>query len=123
MYDMSTRLMESTKGTRAMNGPWSSVIDDMPHSRFLYREDGNHAQLVYRVNGSRLILTHTETPEALRGRGIAGRLVRAAVERAAATGETVVPWCPYARKWLEDHPDDAARIAIDWSSLPAARPL
>ena len=75
------------------------------------------------MNGSRLILAHTEVPETLRGRGIAGRLVRAAVERAAATGETVVPWCPYARKWLEDHPDDAARIAIDWSNLPAARPL
>ena len=106
-----------------MSGSSNSVIDDVEHHRFLHREAGNDAQLVYRVNGSRLILAHTEVPEALRGRGIAGRLVRAAVERAAATGETVVPWCPYARKWLEDHPDDAARIAIDWSNLPAAPPL
>ena len=33
-------------------------------------------------------------------------------------GVTVLPWCPYARSWLEKHPDEAARITIDWSDPP-----
>jgi predicted GNAT family acetyltransferase len=61
-------------------------------------------------------------PEALRGQGIAGRLVQAVVERAAQSGETVVPWCPYIRKWLRDHPDAADRLHIDWSDPPARAP-
>ena len=93
----------------------TAIEDKTDERRFVYVEDGLEAQLVYRVNGDRLVLVHTEVPEALGGRGIAGRLVRAAVDRAAASGETVVPVCPYARKWLEDHTDDAARVAIDWN--------
>jgi len=27
----------------------------------------------------------------------------------------VVPLCPFARSWLERHPDVAARAAIDWA--------
>ena len=95
------------------------VTDDVAGSRFLYVEDGVEAQLVYRAADQRLILVHTEVPEQLGGRGIGGRLVRAAVDRAARTGATVLPWCPYARRWLREHPDDAAPIAIDWGDPPA----
>jgi predicted GNAT family acetyltransferase len=96
-----------------------AVVDDAEHHRFLYTEDGVDAELVYRVNGKRLILVHTEVPDALGGRGIGGRLVRAAVARAEMSGETVLPWCPYARKLLEKHPDLAAGVTIDWSDPPA----
>jgi predicted GNAT family acetyltransferase len=96
----------------------TTVVDDREHHRFVYAEDGHEAQLVYRVNGNHLVLVHTEVPPALAGRGIGGRLVRAAAERAAASGETVLPWCPYARKWLQDHPDVAGTITIDWSDPP-----
>jgi hypothetical protein len=27
---------------------------------------------------------------------------------------TVVPLCPFARGWLERHPDVAARATVDW---------
>lgn len=101
-----------------MGGFDSGVRDDVGHHRFLYREAGLHAQLQYRADGERLVLVHTEVPEALGGRGIGGRLVGAAVDRAESSGETVVPWCPYARKWLRDHPDVAAKINIDWEALP-----
>lgn len=97
----------------------NDIRDVTAEHRFLYVENGTEAQLVYRVNGDRLILVHTEVPEQLGGRGIAGRLVRAAVDRAASSGETVLPLCPYAQKWLQDHSDEAARIAIDWSETPA----
>jgi len=40
-------------------------------------------------------------------------LVRAAIERAKNEGLTVLPWCLYARKWLQDHPDVESMFAID----------
>jgi predicted GNAT family acetyltransferase len=98
----------------------SVVVDDRRHHRFVYRQDGVEARLVYRTDGDRLTVVPTEVPEAISGRGIGGRLVQAAVDRAAATGETVVPWCPYARKWLTDHPDRSARVGIDWGQPPEA---
>ena len=98
----------------------SAVLDDRKHHRFVFRQDGIDAQLVYRTDGDRLILIHTEVPDALSGRGIGGRLVQAAVDRAAATGETLVPWCPYARQWLTDRPDLPGRVSIDWDHPPEA---
>ena len=93
----------------------TDVRDDTSGHRFVHAEDGLEARLVYRTRADRLVLVHTEVPEALGGRGIGGRLVRAAVDRAAATGETLVPVCPFARKWLRDHPDDVGGVSIDWS--------
>jgi predicted GNAT family acetyltransferase len=95
-----------------------TVGDDAEHQRFLYQEDGLDAQLVYRLDGNRLILVHTEVPDALAGRGIGGSLVRAAAERAETSGETLVPWCSYARKWLVDHSEVAGRVDIDWDDQP-----
>jgi predicted GNAT family acetyltransferase len=104
-----------------MSNAEPTVVDDLGGERFLYRENGAASVLSYRAGNNQLVLLHTEVPEALRGRGIAGRLVRAAVERAERSGETLVPWCPYARKWLADHPELAGRVAIDWSDAPATR--
>jgi predicted GNAT family acetyltransferase len=99
--------------------PGSAVVDDVTGHRFRYVEDGVEAELVYRTRGDRLVLVHTLVPDALGGRGVGGQLVRAAVARAARTGETVVPSCPFARKWLQDHSDAASTIAIDWREEPA----
>ncbi len=98
----------------------ADVIDDRDHHRFVYAEDGVEAQLVYRVDGSRLVLEHTEVPDSMGGRGVGGKLVRAAIERAGSAGEIIAPWCPYTRRWLTEHPDDARRVAIDWSDPPDA---
>ena len=59
----------------------TDVVDEPQHDRFRYTEDGVDAQLLYRAEGGKLILVHTEVPDALGGRGIGGRLVRAAAER------------------------------------------
>jgi hypothetical protein len=88
------------------------VVDETPNSRFVLEPDVG-AELRYRLDGNRLVIVHTEVPDALRGRGTGGRLVRAAVDRAALEGLTVVPLCRYARNWLKGHPDVAATVAID----------
>ena len=76
------------------------------------------AELVYHLNGNRFVLVHTEVPEAWGGRGIGGRLVRAALTRARADHLTVVPWCPFARRWLKEHPDEAGGVDIDFTTPP-----
>jgi predicted GNAT family acetyltransferase len=92
------------------------VVDDTAYSRFVIREGGAEAELIYALQGDRLILVHTGVPEEWGGHGIGGRLVRTALARARANGLTVVPWCPYARHWLQEHPGDAATVTIDWET-------
>jgi len=95
-----------------------SVVDERDQDRFVVRVDAEVAQLVYKVDGERLLLIHTEVPHALGGRGLGGLLVRAAVERAAAQRLLIVPWCPFARRWLRDHPEAAAGVTVDYRSEP-----
>jgi predicted GNAT family acetyltransferase len=90
-----------------------TVRDDAENHRFVYETEEGTAQLVYRVRGNRLVLAHTEVPEAMGGRGIGGKLVEAAVERARSSGETIDPQCPYARAWIEKHPDAVDGVAVD----------
>lgn len=96
------------------------VADNPASSRFEVTVDGRLAELIYRRNGKRLVLVHTEVPGELEGHGIGGKLVSAAVDRAAEEGMTVVPSCPFARTWLERHPGAAGRASIDWGSSGTA---
>ena len=90
------------------------VTDDQAGARLELAADGYLAELVYRRNGRQLVLLHTAVPAELAGRGIGGQLVRAAVDKAAAAGLIIVPLCPFARDWLERHPDVAARAQVDF---------
>jgi predicted GNAT family acetyltransferase len=95
------------------------VVEDVPEeSRFVYREHGAEAELVYRRNGKRFILVHTGVPDELGGKGLGGMLVEAALDRAKQEGLTVVPWCSFARGWLQRHPDATVGVTIDWDTQP-----
>lgn len=96
------------------------VVDLPSESRFVIRGKRDEAELVYSLQGDRLILVHTGVPEAWSGHGMGGRLVRAALRRARAEGLTIVPWCPYARRWLKEHPDEASGVVIDYHTPPPA---
>jgi len=98
--------------------PDVQVVDDPDDNRFVLELEGSSGELVYELRGDRLILIHTEIPESLQGHGLGGKLVRAALDRAESERLTVVPWCPYARHWLREHPDDASRATIDWDTPP-----
>jgi uncharacterized protein len=92
----------------------ADVIDNTDESRLELREDGRLAELDYHLRADRLVLVHTEVPIELEGRGIGGKLVSAAIDRAAREDLTVVPLCAFAHGWLERHPEVASRAAIDW---------
>ena len=95
-------------------GDGDEITDNTTAKRFELTRDGHTAELVYRLNGKRLVLVHTGVPDALGGHGLGGELVRAAIRRAVRDGLTIVPVCPYAREWLEKHPDAVGEVAIDW---------
>lgn len=88
------------------------VIDNAAESRFELTVDGHLAQLVYRRDGDRLVLIHTGVPEELGGQGIGGVLVQAALDRARAEGLTVVAQCPFAKGWIDKHPDAADGVTV-----------
>ncbi len=98
------------------------VVDLPDQHRFVVRRDGTEAELVYRKTGRRLSLLHTEVPPPLGGQGIGGILVGAAVALAAAEGLTVVPWCPFAQRFLEGHPEVTARVSVQWPTAAAGPP-
>ncbi len=95
-----------------------AVTDNQAESRFEVRMEGRLAELVYHRRGDRLVLIHTEVPVELEGHGIGGLLVTAAVDVAVREGLTIVPLCPFARGWLQRHPDTASRASIDWGAGP-----
>jgi len=59
----------------------------------------------YRLVDGVMRIHHTEVPAALEGRGIAGRIVRAAFAHAEANGLEVEPWCGYVRAYMKRHPE------------------
>ena len=91
-----------------------AVIDDPAHHRFTVTVDGHVAELTYERTDDRLVLIHTGVPKAIDGHGLGTLLVLAAIDDAAAHQLTVVPRCPFARRYLRRHPEVAARVKIDW---------
>jgi predicted GNAT family acetyltransferase len=86
----------------------TTTIEHQPaRQRFATRVDGHEAVVDYRLDGDTLVITHTGVPEAIGGRGIAGALVRAAMDHARAEGLRVHPACSYAEAWMRRHPDYA----------------
>jgi len=61
----------------------------------------------YRLDAGVLSITHTEVPQMLQGRGIAGALMQAVLDHARAHGLKVRPLCSYAQVYMRRHPASA----------------
>ena len=101
--------------------PTVRVVDVPEQSRFVTQATAPgqaEGELVYRVEDGRLLLLHTEVPTALEGHGVGGQLVRASVQRAATDHLTLVPWCPFARRWLKEHAAETSGVDVDFTTPP-----
>ena len=79
------------------------VANNASAKRFETMVDGSMAVLDYELEDGTLILVHTGVPPALEGRGIGGKVVKAALEYAQDAGLKVVPECPFVRSYIERH--------------------
>jgi predicted GNAT family acetyltransferase len=94
----------------------AEVVNDVDNHRLVLVQGGLESELIYERRGPRLILVHTEVSKELSGRGIGGSLVEAAVRWAERDGLVIVPWCPYARHWLQENIAVSSKIQIDWDT-------
>ena len=83
----------------------AAVRDNKAQSRFELDVAGAVAFANYRLAPSTVIITHTETPRSLRGRGIASELVRGALELIRADGLKVIAGCGFVVDYLRKHPE------------------
>src|SRR5215471_3801119 len=87
------------------------VRDNKANSRFELDVEGGVAFANYRLTPQAVIITHTETPRALRGRGIASELVKGALDLIRADGHKVIAGCGFVVDYLRKHPEEADRVA------------
>ena len=64
----------------------------------------------YRTRPGLIAFIHTEVDERLRGRGLADRLIRFALEDARARGLAVLPFCPFVKAFIEHHREFEALV-------------
>jgi predicted GNAT family acetyltransferase len=85
----------------------AAVRDNKAKSRFELDVGDAVAFANYRPAPSTVIITHTETPPSLRGRGIASELVQGALQLIRTDGLKVVAGCGFVVDYLQKHPEFA----------------
>jgi predicted GNAT family acetyltransferase len=81
------------------------VRDNPEVSRYEARLDGRVVAFSqYRRIGDRVVFLHTETDDALEGRGIGSRLVQTALDDVRSRGLRITSKCPFVSAWLQRHP-------------------
>jgi uncharacterized protein len=64
-------------------------------------------QVDYTLRGNVMIISHTGTDPAFRGRGLAEQVTRYALDDVRERGLRIVPRCPYTAAFVEGHPEYA----------------
>jgi hypothetical protein len=81
------------------------VRDNKAQSGFELDVEGGVAFANYRMTPAAVIITHTETPRALRGHGIASELVEGALALIRADRRKVIGACGFVVDYLQKHPE------------------
>ena len=85
----------------------SNVRDNAGRQRFELDADGRIAYSNYKRAGNVLTILHTEVPKELEGHGIGSALIRGVLNIARTQGLKIVPVCPFAKAYVERHPEYA----------------
>ena len=89
----------------------AAVRDNKALGRFELDVEGATAFANYRATPQAIVITHTETPRELRGRGIAYELVKGALDLIRRDGRKVIAGCGFVVDYLDRHPEDADLVA------------
>ncbi|MDO4492763.1 MAG: GNAT family N-acetyltransferase [Clostridia bacterium] len=73
----------------------------------IFAADGEKllCEVTFPVRDGVATIDHTFVDDSLRGQGIAGQLMEAAVAEIGKNGWKAHPTCSYAVKWFEKHPE------------------
>src|SRR3546814_11880997 len=82
-----------------------TVRDNRAEQEFELDVDGHRAIAAYQREGGKIVFTHTEVSKAIEGRGVASKLIRAALDAARDERLKVVAQCESVAAYLERHPE------------------
>lgn len=87
--------------------------------RYELKLDGELAGYAeYSTDPGRITFTHTVVFPEQEGKGLASRIAKRVLDDAVASGDTIVPLCPFIAAYLRRHPgvyDDS----VSWPDQPA----
>ena len=91
---------------RASNVPRVEFRNDAEHARYVLEDEGRVVAFTeYQDRQDHLIFPHTEVDPAYEGQGLAGTLVRQALDDVRALGRKIVPACAFVRGYIDRHPE------------------
>lgn len=93
-----------------MNAP-PPIVHDTLRQRFEQAVEGHVCTAEYQLSDGVMRMTHTGVHPSLQGRGIAARLVEAALAHARSHGLKVRPDCTYVHSYMERHPQTRDLLA------------
>jgi uncharacterized protein len=67
--------------------------------------------VTYQKSGDQIVFTHTLVEPAFEGKGVGGRLAKAALDDVRQHGHTVIAQCPFIAEYIERHPAYADLLA------------
>ena len=85
----------------------NNVRDNTERHRFELDAQGHIAFSNYKRADGVLTILHTEVPKELEGHGIGSALARGVLDLARASGEKVIPVCPFVKGYMDRHPEYA----------------
>ncbi|ARU88493.1 GNAT family N-acetyltransferase [Pseudomonas sp. M30-35] len=92
----------------------SSVTDNRAEHRFELQIEGNSSEIAaayYLIKGDRIILTHTEVPQQLSGKGIGSQLARGVFDAIRTSSLKAVLRCPFMGAYYARHPEYSDIVA------------
>lgn len=89
----------------------AKLIDNTADNQFEISIDAEIAFIEYIIKDDKIVLTHTEVPDAFQGRGVASILVHKVLVHVKSNDRTVVPQCSFVAAYIKERPE--------WHSLLA----
>jgi uncharacterized protein len=86
------------------------VENDEKAQQFRLLVEGQVAVIEYSRSEGTITFTHTEVPSALEGKGIAGKMAKAALEYARDHDLAVAPRCQFVASYIRRHPEFEALV-------------
>ena len=84
------------------------MLESKTEENRIYAEDGQGkviAEVLFPVHDGVADIEHTFVDDSLRGQGVAGMLVKMAVQQIHEKGLELTASCSYAAAWLKRHPE------------------